>query len=108
MLELVVNVVLLIKWRLDVSFFYILSSNFKSFLIGQEQHEANLLKAQKAERRALREKKALQKANQLADLASDGEGEYEARESPTVSYCWIYMSFLLIVSYNLVCLPRGS
>jgi hypothetical protein len=32
-----------------------------------EQHEADLLKTQKEERRALREKKAFQKANQQAD-----------------------------------------
>jgi hypothetical protein len=63
------------------------SLKFKNFLIVLKQQEADLLKAQKAERRALREKKALQKANQLAEFASDGEGEYEARNSPTVCFC---------------------
>ena len=42
-----------------------------------EQQEADLLKAQKAECCALREKKALQKAKQKEGLPSDGEGVYE-------------------------------
>jgi hypothetical protein len=63
------------------------SLNIKNFLIVLKQQEANLLKAQKAERRALRKKKALQKANQLAEFTSDDEGEYEARNSPTVCFC---------------------
>jgi hypothetical protein len=83
----VANAVLLIKLRLNVSLFFILTLKFKNFLIVLKQQEADLLKAQKAERRALREKKALQKANQLAEFASDGEGEYEARNSPTVCFC---------------------
>ena len=62
------------------------SSNFKNFWIVLEQQEADLLKAQKEERRALREKKALQKANQEANLPSDGEGDYEPRASPTVCF----------------------
>jgi hypothetical protein len=83
----VANAVLLIKLRLNVSLFFIHTLKFKNFLIVLKQQEADLLKAQKAERRALREKKALQKANQLAEFASDGEGEYEARNSPTVCFC---------------------
>jgi hypothetical protein len=55
------------------------------YLIVLEQQEADLLKAQKEERRALRAKKALQKANQQ-DLPSDGEGEYVPRASSTVSF----------------------
>jgi hypothetical protein len=65
---------------------YYLSSAFLKILIGLEQQEAELLKAQKAERRALREKKALQKAHQRANLPSDGEGEYEPRENPMVGF----------------------
>ena len=65
----------------------ILSSNFLDFyLLVLEQQEADLLKAQKEECHALREKKAQQKANRLANLASDGEGEYEPRPSPIVSF----------------------
>ena len=55
-----------------------------------EQQEADLLKAQKEERHALREKKALQKAKQLANLPSDGEGDYVPRETPTVCIGIIY------------------
>ena len=55
---------------------------FKIFL---EQHDEELLRAQKEERRELRKKKVLQKANQLAELSSDGEGEYEPRATPKVS-----------------------
>jgi hypothetical protein len=55
------------------------------FKIVLEQHDEELLRAQKEERRELRKKKALQKANQLAELSSDGEGEYEPRATPKVS-----------------------
>jgi hypothetical protein len=60
-----------------------------------EQHEADLLKTQKEERRALREKKAFQKANQQADLPSDGEGVYEPRKTPTVIFLSNFYYFYL-------------
>ena len=80
------NAVHLIKLQLNVSFFLILSSYFKNFIIVLEKQEADLLKAQMEERRALRKKKALQKANQQANLHSDGEGDYEPRATPTVGF----------------------
>ena len=86
--KLVMNSTLLIKWQLNISFFlsfqYILIKRSLNFLLVQEQCEADLLKAQKAECHALCEKMVLQKAKQLANLLSDGEGEYEPQESPTV------------------------
>ena len=79
--KVLVNGILLIKWQLNVSLFssfqYILIKRSLNFLLVQEQREADLLKAQKAEHCDLREKMALQKAKQLANLLSDGEGEYE-------------------------------
>lgn len=80
------NAVPLIKLQLNVSSFFILSSDFKNFIIVLEKQEADLLKAQMEERRALRKKKALQKANQIANLPSDGEGNYEPRETATVGF----------------------
>jgi hypothetical protein len=74
--------------------------NFLNFLLVLEKREADLLKAQKAERRALREKKAVQKAKQLANLPSDGEGEYEHRESPKVCFFQIFYYSILILSYT--------
>jgi hypothetical protein len=67
-------------------YFIILSSKFFKILLVRDQQEADVLKAQKAERRAFREKKALQKANERVDMPSDGEGEYEPRDSPTVCF----------------------
>ena len=72
------------KHVLHYSFF-----NLKKNLVVLEQQEADLLRAQKAERRALRDKRAIQKANQLANVQSDGEGEYESRGSPTVCFSGI-------------------
>ena len=69
------------KFVLHYSFF-----NFKKNLVVLEQQEADLLRAQKAEHCALHEKRALQIANQLANVQSDGEGEYETRGSPTVCF----------------------
>ena len=56
----------LIKSLLNVSFIVHSPSDFKIFLTVLEQQEAELIKTQKQERRALREKKALQKAGQFA------------------------------------------
>jgi hypothetical protein len=61
-------------------------------LLVLEQQEADLLKAQKEARRALRKKKELQKANQMANLPSDGEGEYLPRPIPTVSSMFFFVS----------------
>lgn len=72
-------------------------SCIKDFLIVIEQQEADLIKKQKEERRALREKKALQKANKLANLPGDGEGDHEPRTSPTVRFLLYALSFLLLV-----------
>jgi hypothetical protein len=72
---------------------------FYSLEIVLEQQEADLLKAQKEARRALREKKALQKANEQANLGSDNEGEYEPRPTPTVcSLSFFFFPFLLTLS----------
>ena len=84
------------------SLFFILK--FKGFFIVMEQQEADLLRAQKEERRALREKKALQKANQQADLPSDGEGEYVPRATPNVSFP-SHFFFIIISNGIIVCLP---
>ena len=87
------NGALLIKWQLNISLFssfqYILIKRSLNFLLVQEQYEVDLLKAQKAERCALCEKMALQKAKQLANLLSDSGGEYEPRESPMVG-CFLF------------------
>jgi hypothetical protein len=84
--------------RMFIIYPFFLTLKCKIILIVSEQHEADLLKAQKAERRALREKKAFQKANQQADLPSDGEGVYEPRQTPTVIFCRIFIIF----TYSLI------
>jgi len=43
------------------------------------------LKADKEEGRAIRKKKALQKANQQAGIGTDSENEFEPRANPLVS-----------------------
>jgi hypothetical protein len=68
--------------------------NWKDFLIVLEQQEADLLKAQKEARRALRKKKELQKAKQSANVPSDGEGEYTPRPIPTVCIPSLYLNDL--------------
>jgi hypothetical protein len=70
-------------------------------LLVLEQQEADLIKTQKQERRALREKKALQKANKQANIPSDGEGDYEPRTSPTVGFCYFASSFILLTISSL-------
>jgi hypothetical protein len=77
----------------------------QSFLKGLEEQEADLLKAQKEERRVLREKKALQKANQRANLPSDGEGDYVPREIPTVC---IHRPYIIFTNDIVVSFSRGS
>ena len=67
-LDLVANAGLPIKLLPNVCFIVDSPSCIKDFLIVIEQQEADLIKKQKEERRALREKKALQKANKLANL----------------------------------------
>ena len=42
-------------------------------------------KADKEERRAQRKKKALQKANQKAGIATDSEDDFQPRDNPSVS-----------------------
>ena len=93
------NAGLQIKLQLNVSLLVIPSSKFKDLLIVLEKQEVDLLKAQKEERRALREKKALQKAKQQANLPSDGEGEYVARPTPTVCFFIIYIIFKFLIVY---------
>jgi hypothetical protein len=65
-------------------------------LLVLEQQEADFIKTQKQERRALRDKKALQKANKQANLPSDGEGDYEPRTSPKIGFCLICIIFSTI------------
>lgn len=100
LLEQVVTGVRQIKWPLNVSFFFCPFFSKSKKVIVIEQQEASLLKAQKAERQALRKKKALQRAKQRAELPSDGEGEYEPRDTATVSflYSFIYFTNGLILS----------
>jgi hypothetical protein len=91
-LDLVANAALLIKSQLSVSFFLSIFIQNLIDLLVLEQQEADLLKAQKEARRALRKKKELQKANQMANLPSDGEGEYLPRPIPTVSSMFFFVS----------------
>lgn len=50
----------------------------------EAEREAAEQKAAKEERRGIRQKKALQKANQQAGI-SDSDDEFEQRANPTVS-----------------------
>ena len=69
------------KVAAQCKYFIILSSKFLKILLVWDQQEADVLKAQKAEHRASREKKTLQKANKQVDFPSEGEGEYEPQDT---------------------------
>jgi hypothetical protein len=96
LIKLLPNVSLIVYSRYSPSY-------SKEFFLVLEQQEADFIKTQKQERRALRDKKAVQKANQLANIPSDGEGDYEPRTSPTVGFLLIYSSylFLLLMTFSL-------
>jgi hypothetical protein len=53
--------------------------------IVEAQQEAAKLKADKEKRSKIRKKKAVQKANQDAGIATGSDDEFEARPNPTVS-----------------------
>ena len=52
---------------------------------GEAEREMAKLKAEKEERRAIRKKKAAQKANQQAGIGTDSEDKFEPRANPLVS-----------------------
>ena len=54
------------------------------FYTVEAQREAAKLKAEQEERRALRQKKALQKANQQAGIEPGSEEEFQPRANPSV------------------------
>ena len=55
-------------------------------LTGEVKWEAEILKAEVEERRALRKKKALQRANEKAGKETDSEHEIEPRANPMASF----------------------
>ena len=52
---------------------------------GELERERAKMKADKEERRAIRKKKAIQKANQQAGIGTDSDDEFEPRANPSVS-----------------------
>jgi hypothetical protein len=78
-----------IKLQHNVSFYFpnITIDNTKvSTSVVEAQQEAASLKAEKEKRCELRQKKAQQKTNQEAGLATDSDDEFEARPNPDVRF----------------------
>ena len=59
----------------------------------EDQRELTRLKAEKEERRALRKKKALQKANQHAGIEIGSDDEFEQRANPSVCHTIIIIEY---------------
>jgi hypothetical protein len=92
-----------IKWLLNVSllFFTIKSGWYLSSTV-EEQREMAKLKADKEERRAIRKKKAIQKANQQADMDPGSDDDFEPRANPLVIPFYFNVSHIL----NFFCSSR--
>jgi hypothetical protein len=58
------------------------------------QREEALLKAEQEERRALRKKKAIQKANQQAGIETGSEDEFQPRDNPSVCLLSFFEPYL--------------
>ena len=71
----------------------------------EAQHESARLKAEKEERRAIRQKKAHQKAKQQAGIGSDSDDEFEPRDNPLVSKVCKDSKLLTIKLFLLVHFP---
>ena len=64
-------------------------------LTGEAKQEAEILKAEVEEHRALRKKKALQRANEKAGKETNSKDEFEPRANPTASFYYYYYSLFL-------------
>ena len=101
------TVVLLTKWPHNVRFLFLNLSCF-FFLYHttvEAQEESARLKAEKEERRAVRQKKAHQKAKQQAGIGSDSDDEFQPRANPLVSKVYNDLILLIIKLFLLVHLP---
>ena len=71
----------------------LISSFFLSTV--EAQREKQKLKVDKEERRAIRNKNAVQKANQQAGIEAGSDGDFEPRDNPSV----IHFSVLTDIKY---------
>jgi hypothetical protein len=96
MLLVLATVVQQINYLPNVIFFSLLKQVIiflNIFFTVETQKESAKSKAEKEERRILRQKKAHQKAKQQAGLASDSEDVFEPRANALVSKHFIFIAY---------------
>ena len=76
-------------------------------LTGEVQQEAERLKAEIKEHRALRKKKVFQKANEKAGKETDSKHEFEPWVNPTASFFIIIITAFYLIDF-IVHLPGGG